>query len=100
MKLDETASLYLGQVCGELPLPEAEEHEVVGGVGVDAGGVERLRDARVHHLDGVALPEEHLLDRVVRRDALGVHRDHHVHREPEEKGNGMKSKDRKFDLFL
>ena len=43
--------------------------------------VERVRDPGVHHLHGVPLPEEHLLDGVVRGDALGVKRDHDVHAE-------------------
>ena len=37
---------------------------------------------RVHHLHGVPLPEEHLLDGRVARDSLWVHRDHDVDGEP------------------
>ena len=73
-----------GDVAKLLLFAQAEEHEVLSGVGgvLEAGGVDGLSDAGVHHLHGAVLPEEHLLDGVVRRDALGVHRDHHVHGKP------------------
>ena len=73
--------LLRGDVALPLLLAEAEEHEVVGGGRVEPGRVERVCDPSVHHLHGVSLPEQHLLDGVVGRNALGVQGNHDVNGE-------------------
>uniref|UniRef100_J3M4E0 Uncharacterized protein n=1 Tax=Oryza brachyantha TaxID=4533 RepID=J3M4E0_ORYBR len=65
-----------------LAVAEAEEGEVVLGVGVDALGLDGLGDVGVHHLHGAALPVEDGLDGAAVRDALRPHGHDDVDGEP------------------
>ncbi|BAH92966.1 Os05g0171050 [Oryza sativa Japonica Group] len=57
-----------------LAVAEAEEGEVVLGVGVDALGLDGVGDVGVHHLHSAALPVKDGLDGAALRDALRPHR--------------------------
>ena len=65
-----------------LAVANAEEGEVVPGAGVDAVCAQGLRDIRVHHLHGAALPVEDGLHRRALRHTLGPHGYNDVDCEP------------------
>ncbi|BAF12194.1 Os03g0391300 [Oryza sativa Japonica Group] len=65
-----------------LAVAEAEEVEVVGGVGADPLGLDGGVHVPVHHLHGAPLPVQDGLHGVALRHALRPHRHHHVHGEP------------------
>ena len=64
-----------------LTVADAKEGEVVPGAGVDPVGTQGVRDVRVHHVHGAALPIENGLDGKVLRIALGPHGHNNVDRE-------------------
>jgi len=63
----------MGEFVGRFSLGEAEESEVVGGVGLAFSDFEGLSDFAVHHIDGVELPMEDFLDYIFCGMALGIH---------------------------
>ena len=65
-----------------LAVAEAEEGEVVPGVGLESLGADGHRDVHVHHLHGAALPVEDGLHGAALRHALRAQGHHHVHGEP------------------